>query len=155
AKSRSYRPPGETLTWCDVQTGKVICRFGKYPSGVDAMALSADGRYAVATSHDRVTPGEDNRIQVWDTTTGKLVRHLSGHEEHVMSLAFLPDSRRVVSGSCDGTLRVWDVLTGRLLRTCGAVNKGAEQRVVCAVGILPSGRYVLAGHSNDDLKIWE
>jgi WD40 repeat protein len=37
-------------------------------------------------------------------------RHrLRGHTGDVMSLAFSPDSRRLVSGSKDRTVKVWDM----------------------------------------------
>src|SRR4051794_252610 len=34
------------------------------------------------------------------------------HKDEVLSVAFTPDSKRLVSTSHDGTLRVWDAKTG-------------------------------------------
>jgi WD40 repeat protein len=41
--------------------------------------------------------------------TGERRHTLRGHTSWVNSLAFSPDSRRLVSGSRDGTVKVWDM----------------------------------------------
>jgi WD40 repeat protein len=42
-------------------------------------------------------------------------RILRGHTQGVTALAFTPDSRRVVTGSQDGTARLWDVSADRIV----------------------------------------
>ena len=37
---------------------------------------------------------------------------LTGHSDCVYSVAFSPDSKRVVSGSVDNLVKIWDVETG-------------------------------------------
>src|ERR1700676_726197 len=39
---------------------------------------------------------------------------LEGHTDDVISVAFSPDSKRIVSSSNDKTIRVWDMETGRM-----------------------------------------
>ena len=38
---------------------------------------------------------------------------LTGHSEPVLSVAYSPDGKHIVSGSCDGTVKVWDSQTGK------------------------------------------
>ena len=38
------------------------------------------------------------------------VKTLTGHIDWVMSVAYSPDGRHIVSGSADNTIRIWDAL---------------------------------------------
>jgi len=37
---------------------------------------------------------------------------LKGHPHYVYTVAFSPDGKRVVSGSCDRLVKIWDAATG-------------------------------------------
>lgn len=50
------------------------------------------------------TPGE---IKVWDMETGQEALSLRSHTDSVLSLAFSPDGKRIVSGSADCSVKVW------------------------------------------------
>ena len=43
---------------------------------------------------------------------GKPVCTLTGHSNHVRSVAYSPDGKHIVSGSYDSTVKVWDSQTG-------------------------------------------
>jgi WD40 repeat protein len=38
---------------------------------------------------------------------------LTGHSSIVTSVAYSPDGKHIVSGSCDNTVKVWDSQTGK------------------------------------------
>src|SRR5262249_24352481 len=48
-------------------------------------------------------------ILLWDLTIGKELHRFKGFDSSITSLAFSPDSRRLVSGLYNSTLLVWDV----------------------------------------------
>jgi WD40 repeat protein len=54
----------------------------------------------------------DKTVRLWDAVTGAALQTLEGHSGGVISVAFSPDSKWVVSGSGDKTMRLWDAVTG-------------------------------------------
>ncbi len=100
-----------TVQVIDVSTGKQICRFSKspdmYPHWVYCLAFSPDGR-TLGWCCDA-----DSLVHVVEVTTGQERCHFAGHQQMILSLAFSPDCKFLVSGSGDTTALVWD-LTGRL-----------------------------------------
>jgi serine/threonine protein kinase len=79
-----------------------------------------------------------------------LVRSMDGHTAQVMSVAFSPDGRFILSGSMDKTLKLWDAATGNEVRTF----TGAGGFVRC-VAFSPDGRFVLGGGEDNTLRLWE
>ena len=52
-------------------------------------------------------------VRLWDTDTGLQVgKQFEGHTDAVYCVAFLPDGKRMVSGSADSTISLWDTETG-------------------------------------------
>ena len=41
---------------------------------------------------------------------------LTGHSEPVLSVAYSPDGKHIVSGSCDRTVKIWDAQSGKKVR---------------------------------------
>ncbi|RKP14324.1 WD40-repeat-containing domain protein [Piptocephalis cylindrospora] len=68
------------------------------------LAISSDGRYLAAGE-----VGHDPRILVWDTLTLEIISYMQGHRFGVLSLAFSPNDRYIVSVGFqhDGFLCVW------------------------------------------------
>jgi WD40 repeat protein len=50
--------------------------------------------------------GSGKWAEVWDVQTGQVVLLLEGHERGIGSVAFSPDSKRVLTGSWDGTTKL-------------------------------------------------
>ena len=52
-------------------------------------------------------------VRLWETSTGKLVRELSGHASHIYSLEYHPDGKTLLSGDLLGVIKEWDPLRAR------------------------------------------
>jgi len=62
-------------------------------------------------------------MRLWDITTGRELRRFEGHNEAVVSAAFSPNGRFIVSASHDQTTRIWNSETGReLIRLVSFTN---------------------------------
>ena len=59
-----------------------------------------------------MTASYDKTIQLWDAVTGVHWQTLKGHSNHVIAVAFSPDSKTLASASGDKTIRLWDAATG-------------------------------------------
>ena len=100
------------------------------PRPVISIAMSPDGALVAAA-------GIGGSVAVIDRKTRDLARTLVGPGLPVWSVAFLPDSRTLLTGGADNIIRRWDAVTGDpvdpiLLETAGdplaayAGDRGAE-----------------------------
>jgi WD40 repeat protein len=68
----------------------------------------------------------------------------------VLSVAFSPDGRRLLSGSDDGTLRLWDAESGQEIHAFAG-----HQDWVWSVAFSPDGRRLLSGGRDQTLRLWD
>ena len=78
-----------------------------------------------------------------------MLHSLEGHTASVASVAFLPDGKRVLTGSQDNTAKLWDADTGKEILTL----KGHSEEVTC-VAASTSGRYILTSSRDGTAVVW-
>lgn len=61
--------------------------------------------------------GDNPTLKVWDLSTGKLIRTLSGHSGSVNCCKVFDNDSKVVSVSDDSAIKVWDLATGKCINT--------------------------------------
>lgn len=79
----------------------------------------------------------DNDVNLWDINTGKMINVFTGHSAAVLSIAFVPYSNLLVSGSADKTLRLWDITTGKEIYKLSDLS-----RSVSCVACSPDGKNI-------------
>jgi WD40 repeat protein len=115
--------------------------FEGHADGVTAVALSADGRFALSGS-------QDNTLRLWDLATGNSLRTLE--HRFVTSVALSADGSRALSGSVDETLRLWDLATGKCLRTLEGHTDWVQ-----AVALSADANRALSGSNDRTLRLWD
>jgi WD40 repeat protein len=80
----------------------------------DSRIVSGSGRFSTGSDESGYVDSYGNMVMVWDRKSGKPIGPaLVGHTEPVLSLAYSPDGRRIVSASADDTLLLWDTDGGQ------------------------------------------
>jgi WD40 repeat protein len=90
---------GEAIRIWEAATGAHVRTLAESAS-VLALVYSPDSRWLAAAYADK-------SIRVFDAKDGTMVQRLSGHQDYVQALGFVPDGSALVSGSRDKTVRVW------------------------------------------------
>ena len=114
-----------------------------HSAGVNAVAVSTDGRLAVSASLD-------NTLKVWDVEKGCELRTLEGHSDSVSDVAVSADGRLAVSASWDKTLKVWDVENG-----CELCSLEGHSQPVDGVAMCADGRLAVSASRDHTLKVWD
>ena len=81
---------------------------------------------------------------VWDAETGRLRHTLLGHTGFVLSVAWSPDSSRLVTGGSDGTAKVWEI-GSEGVRERWSLSAQETKSGIVGVAFSPDGTRVMAG----------
>jgi WD40 repeat protein len=103
-----------TIKIWNAKTGAEV-RTLEHSHLVSGATFSPNGSQIVST-HGR-------SIRVWDATTGSELLTLEGHDKEVITVAFSPDGKRILSGSKDETIKIWDAATGLEVTTLSMPGK--------------------------------
>jgi WD40 repeat protein len=145
----------KTLRVWDVESGRTIRTIrGEMAPGSwganYAMALSPDGRWLATGGYFHgFDPAIAGAVRLYDFASGRLEALLKGHDNVVHSLAFSPDSKRLISGSGDRTAIVWDVSTRRPTR-----RLYGHSGTIKAIAFTSDGDRAVTGGDDETLRLW-
>ena len=78
------------------------------------------------------------------------LKQVFSHGDSVVSVAFSPDGKTIVTGSGDKTARLWDAATGRSL---GLPMEHSD--IVRCVAFSPDGKTILTGSADKSARLWD
>jgi WD40 repeat protein len=114
-----------------------------HSGGVNAVQFSPDGSKLASAS-------DDNRVMVWNPSTGAHLHTLEGHSGEANAVQFSPDGSKLASASTDKKVMVWDPSTGAHLHTL----EGHSRRVN-AVQFSPDGSKLVSASRDKKLMVWD
>jgi WD40 repeat protein len=121
---------------------------GEDDTGVFSLAVSTDGKQAM-TGHF------SGAVCLWDTTTGKEIRHFEGHSAAVQRVELWPDGKHLLSASEDSTVRLWNLETAKEVRQF----QGHKGEVHC-LALSADGRLLLTASADygadrdNSIRLW-
>ncbi len=122
------------------------------------VTIEKDGREIVKVSRE---PGNEPVAAPEPAAAGSAARALetlpplpfrvfAGHTSMVRSVAFLPDGRRALSGSWDGSMRLWDLEPARELRRFEGHTRGIN-----GLTVTPDGRRAVTASGDTTAAVWD
>jgi eukaryotic-like serine/threonine-protein kinase len=146
---------GKVRLW-ETVSGRLRGEPISHPEPVQALAFHPGGELLL-------TGCEDGMARLWKTSSGALVGNPLVHyrpadpatvwpwKRGVMSVAFSPDGRTLMTGGGNGNAQVWETATG----AAAAPPIKSDDGVVFAVAFRPDGQAVLTGGRNWNLQQWD
>jgi WD40 repeat protein len=124
----------------NLSNGRELVSFGVVKGPVLCGSFSPDNRF-LATS------GTDRLIRIWDCSTGKLVKSLTGHQGYVKGIAFSTHGDVLISGDGDDLI-LWEVIAGQPVAFRSDVDN--DYRAIFS----PDGKMVASARKNGSVILW-
>lgn len=119
---------------------------------IKSMSKSADVIYSIDFRSDGKLFALGNsagNIQIFDSSSKKLIRNLKGHKGPVRKVKFSSNKLHLFSVSDDKTFKIWDVPTESEIKTVVA-----HDDYIRACAISNNGKYFITGSYDHKIKVW-
>jgi WD40 repeat protein len=107
-----------------------------------ALAVSPDGKLLASARNATAC--------IWNAETGKAIRTIDDCGGGIHSLAFSPDSKKLLTGSTYRALRVWDVETGKEVNP-----RQGHHDAVQSLAFSPDGKALASRGSDQTVRVWD
>jgi WD40 repeat protein len=98
-----------TIELWELSSGKLRLRIANLTSGPKpGWAMSPERWHLTYTADSLCAGAKDGVLRFWDPRSGKELSQVKGHQGAITSLAFVPATGNLLTGSSDTTILVWD-----------------------------------------------
>jgi WD40 repeat protein len=154
-----------TFTINNIKNNKIYGPYiGNYDSNSQKINIQKGGNYvktiietnpiyaakAVTISNDGtiVITGVGYNILIYETSTGNIIKTLTGHTNFINSLALSKNKKFIVSGSKDNTVKIWNIETENCIDTYNYTSS------VKCVSISKNDSYIASTNGSYEIHIW-
>lgn len=153
----------KTIKLWNIETGKLARTFvdkymvsGKelenYNVGeVTSLSIDAAGK--------RLASGNaDNKVKVWDASTGELLATLRGHMDIVSDVIFNKYGNKIASVSWDKTIKIWDISSptpSKWVETTRSEYLNGHAGFITGIDAGSEGNMIYTSSKDGTLKMWD
>lgn len=122
-----------------VPTMKLVAILSGHTDDVEGLSFHPTSPYIATCSRDRA-------INIYDFD-GKIINHITGHLDDIISVEWMIDSDVVVSSSDDGTIKYWNAFTGELIKNLSFDDVQTDTIAITSQGV------IFAGNDNGEIVV--
>ncbi|HBB31380.1 MAG TPA: protein kinase [Cyanobacteria bacterium UBA9273] len=112
-------------------------------SYVNYLAFTADGKRLLSGT-------ADNKIRLWDLTSGKKNRTIVKYSIPINFFALGPYEQTIATGGANNTIKIWEFSTGKLIRTIVGHSSYINYLLVSN-----DGKKVVSASADNTVRIWD
>jgi WD40 repeat protein len=140
-----YGRNGDNVVVWDATSGQERLTLEGGCAYIEDLCISPNGQWVLSAGG-----ATNNDLCLWNSATGNVVHHLTGHQDRVQACGFSTDSKWIISAGWDGALKIWDVSTGVEMKTftghTGKVN-------MC--GFSSDGQHIVSAGDDQTIRLWD
>lgn len=130
------------------KSGKLLRIFDNYSStSITSLAYSPDGSIIASGTFDQ-------RIHLWDSQTGDLLKTLFAHSGFIEDLTFSPDGTKLAAASnipfLNGSIDIWDIEAGKMIHSYRNFS-----RYINSLSYSPDGKYLASTSEDEGIQLWD
>jgi WD40 repeat protein len=156
-ESVAFHPDGNRIIAAE-ESGAKIWDLGRrevvhtIPRRWPCIAISPDGALLATgeSKFDLPTKSWKGDVDVWDFSTGQLLKSLPDYCGGVNDIAFRPDSKELAAAGRDDAIRIWTVGDWK----CRSPLRGHVNGVHC-LAYSPDSRRLVSGGQDKTIRIWD
>jgi WD40 repeat protein len=130
---------GRSIKYSDLSTSREVIAP---PVKINAIELSVDGNFLAGA-------GENGSLYLWDVKNNYSVSEIKDMGEHLTSVTFGPEGRRVMVGDNTGIVKIFDRQSNLVIRVLSGHSSAIEQ-----IRFNHSGSFMATASKDKTVRLW-